>query len=96
MTRTTEIPSAPLRRSDVSVEEIGDETLLYDAHAGTVHVLNSTARLVWDLCDGEHTVSEIAEAIEAHFSVPAERDVLDDVRNTLASLVHKGLLRGRA
>jgi hypothetical protein len=38
-----------------------------------VHFLNETAALVWDLCDGRHTVAEIADAVARRYAVPLAR-----------------------
>src|SRR5690349_16917533 len=59
---------------------------------GAIHALNPTARLIWDLCDGTHTVAEIEAALRAAFEVPAETDLQVDISRTLEVFQRKGLL----
>ena len=47
----------PKRKPDVICRAAGQETLLYDSATDSVHVLNATARMVWELCDGCHTAA---------------------------------------
>ena len=82
----------PTHRPGIIAKNIGDETLLYSAEEEAIHVLNATAKLVWELCDGEHTAADMERAIRASFSVPDEQDVGRDVRQTLDILTDKGLL----
>ena len=48
------------RKEGLVIEELGDEILIYDTVNDRAHTLNRTAALVWKLCDGKRTVSEIA------------------------------------
>ncbi|MBU0493796.1 MAG: PqqD family protein [Chloroflexi bacterium] len=45
----------PRRRVGLIRQELRGQTYLYDTREETVHILNPTAGLVWDLCTGEHT-----------------------------------------
>lgn len=83
----------PVRTPGVVVQDIGDETLLYSAEGEAIHVLNPTARLIWELCDGEHTTADLVQALRASFSIDAERDVTADIRRTLEDLAARGLLQ---
>jgi coenzyme PQQ synthesis protein D (PqqD) len=51
------------RSTQLFVQELPDEVLLYDVERNEVHCLNGTAARVWALCDGERTVSEIAHLL---------------------------------
>ena len=51
------------RSTQILVEELVDELLIYDVERNQVHCLNGAAVRVWSLCDGERTVSEIARAL---------------------------------
>jgi hypothetical protein len=82
----------PIRKPGITAQDVGDETLLYTAEEEAIHVLNPTAKLVWELCDGEHTVASMEQAIRANFSVTGEHDVGRDVRRTLEVFAEKGLL----
>ncbi len=94
------IPQHPQRRPELLVERAGREALIYSAGqagppaaaGGAIHALNPTAALIWDLCDGAHSLAEIEGALRLAFSVPAERDLDADVRATIAEFQIKGLL----
>jgi len=96
------LPEYPRQLPGLVVEQAGPETLLYHAaghsegeanQGGAIHALNPTARLIWDLCDGLHTVAEIEAALRAAFEVPAEADLQGDVRGTLQEFQRKRLLQ---
>src|SRR5687767_14331341 len=38
----------------------GDDVLVYDRLTHHIHHLNATAATVWQLCDGQHSVAELA------------------------------------
>ena len=86
----------PVRKSGITAKNIGDETLLCSAKEEAVHVLNPTATLIWELCDGQHTVADMEQAIRASFSVADEQDVGKDVQRTLDVFTSKGLLNAMA
>lgn len=85
----------PRRVALVEQHQLADETLLYLPDAGTIVVINGSARMIWDLCDGARTVrdivDEILERLElADLTIVAALD--RDVRTTVAELSGHGLL----
>ena len=86
-------PSCPLHRSDLLASQLENELVLFDEAEEVVHVLNTTAKLVWELCDAHHTIDDMAQALRAQFAIPSDRDVLADVTETLALFSAKGLLQ---
>jgi hypothetical protein len=81
----------PRRKTDYHLELIDDELLLY--HPGRTKILycNQTASLVWNLCDGQRTVEEIAALLaesypEAAATIPA------DVEATLGQFLEHGAI----
>ncbi len=96
------LPERPSQLLGLIVEQAGPETLLYHATGqvagdpslgGAIHALNPTARLIWDLCDGAHTVAEIETALRAAFEVPVDHDLQTDIQRTLEVFQRKGLLQ---
>ena len=83
----------PVRTPGIIVQDIGDETLLYSAEGKAIHVLNPSARRIWELCDGEHSTVDLVQALRARFSIGAEHDVTADIRRTLEDLAARGLLQ---
>jgi hypothetical protein len=82
----------PLKRDDVVCRDMGAETLLYDAEAEAIHVLNPTALFIWNLCDGNHSFRDMKRKLVAAFSLTAERDVLADVQRTVDTFARNNLL----
>ena len=82
----------PVRKPSITAKNVGDEILLCGAEEEAIHVLNATAGLIWELCDGEHTIADMERAIRTSFSVANEQDVHRDVMQTLDVLADKGLL----
>jgi len=74
-------------------QDMGDELLLYDSERETIHTLNPTARLIWELCDGTHTIEDMEQAIRAHFAVSDGHDVSEDIQEILKTFATKGLLK---
>ena len=83
----------PVRKSGITVKDIGGEILLHSSDDKAIHVLNPTAQLIWELCDGEHTPADMASVIEVRFAVQEGHDVLGDVQQTLETFSTKGLLQ---
>ena len=84
----------PRRRRDIVQRQVDDgETVLYDPLTESLHILNATARLIWESCDGEHTPADVTHAIRARYSTTDGIDVLSDVEQTLQGLAERGLLQ---
>jgi hypothetical protein len=84
----------PVRRSSVISKKLGDETVLYDQETRAIHVLNPTAILVWELCDGSHSPEDMEESLRAEFQAEGKAGVLEDVKSTIARFQAEGLLEG--
>ena len=55
------------------VEELQDETLVYDLNRHKARCLKRTAALVWGRCDGRTSVSEVAALLEEQSATPFRR-----------------------
>jgi len=82
----------PLRKRSVLCKRMGQETVLYDKQTEAIHVLNPTAILVWDLCDGEHSLENMEKAIRNEFSVSEERTISQDIQGVIDRFFKEGLL----
>ena len=82
----------PRQKPNIMANDLGEQVALYSVEGKAVHVLNPTAHLIWDLCDGEHSLEDIELAIRSSFAIPEGRDVQADIRRTVAELSEKGLL----
>lgn len=55
---TKNLPKA--RTSEILIQELENELLIYDLRINKAFCLNETSRLVWQLCDGTNSVADIA------------------------------------
>ncbi len=74
----------PRPSTDVTLQRVGNEAILYDRRNGRAHVINSSAARIWDLCDVRATVDEITSAFAAAYAMPVA-DVSADVATILAT-----------
>ena len=90
---TTEALMPRARRDELVVEELPDETLVYDLKDHEAHCLNPTAALAWQQCDGRTTVSEMAGILAQELGLPPDEGIvwlaLDRLRR--AKLLEDGL-----
>lgn len=81
----------PKVRPSCHVREVGAERVVYEPVSHEVVILNATAYLIFEHCDGGRSVAEILEVLAGRFAAP--REVLArDLRATLELLASKGLL----
>ncbi|MFN8459218.1 MAG: PqqD family protein [Anaerolineae bacterium] len=86
------LSAKPQRQPDYRLESLDGELLLY--HPGQTQILycNQTASLIWQLCDGQHTVQEIIDLLSAAF--PAAKDTIAaDVMTTLSQFQQHGAIQ---
>lgn len=81
-----------VQKQGITVQQLGNEVILYDTRKKTTHVLNPTARRVWELCDGKHTVQDMERALRTSFSIPDGQDIANDIQHIVTTFVEKGLL----
>jgi hypothetical protein len=60
----------PLRRP-VPWRTLDTEALVVDVKGGLLYPLNSVGARIWELCDGAHSVAEIAAVLAGEFEAPA-------------------------
>lgn len=73
----------------IIVREIDTETLLYDERTHRAWCLNPSSACIWRLCDGNHTVKQIAEIAGQEMGSFVSQDI---VLIALAELREKELL----
>ena len=80
------------RASGVLVQSLPDgSTLLFDSLKGEAHPISESARLVWDACDGQHSLADLTEILVEIYDAPRDR-VAVDVLSLVESLASIGLL----
>jgi len=79
------------KRTDLLVEEIEDEVVIYDPRTHRVHHLNPMASIIWELFDVSVSPQEIVKEIVDSLNAESQK-VEKDVQETLKHLQEKGLL----
>ncbi len=64
------------REENLVVQEFDGEVLIYDLNTNKAFSLNETSSLVWQLCDGDNSFSEISESISRKLDSPANEDLV--------------------
>jgi len=76
------------RRLDLSVRSANDDLLVRSSLGTAVHVLNSTAREIWERLNGSVSLEEIAAELGRRY----QRDLRDDVLQLASALREMGLV----
>jgi hypothetical protein len=82
-----------IKKESLHVEKVGEEVLVYNLEGYRVHCLNDAAVRVWKLCNGRHTVLEIAAEFGCNLK-PTARELV--VRNAIGELSRLGLVEAPA
>jgi hypothetical protein len=77
------------RREGLIVEQIGKALVVYDVDREQAHSLNPTAALVWQHCDGAHSVQDLAHLVQNRLDVLPSTEL---VEMTLSKLEKAHLL----
>jgi len=80
------------RSSQLVVETLKDEVLIYDLEADKAHCLNKPASFIWSTCDGTKSVSDIAAIASAEFGAGVSDEY---VGLALGQLSESSLLESR-
>ncbi len=81
----------PKGREDLHKEDLEDGCALYDPKTSRVYTLNTTAALVWEYCDENHTLKQIAGEVAPACELTVD-EVMEDVRNIILDFQNKRLL----
>jgi hypothetical protein len=71
--------------------EEGSEAMLFNPDTADIMVINAVGRIVWSLCNGDHTVHDIASSLEGEFNVSYEQ-AKKDVNGFIATLAQQNFL----
>ena len=83
----------PIRSGELLGAADGGGWTVYDKETDSLHLLNDSARAIWELCDGETSPEEIAGAIRELTGLEQE-EAQSDVSGALGELRSLGLIRG--
>ncbi len=80
------------RKNNILTTELPDEVLVYDLDRHRAYCLNQTAAAIWNLCDGNTSVAEMAIRLNCKAMSPLDEEV---IRYGLELLERHHLLEGR-
>jgi hypothetical protein len=84
--------ATPQRQPDYRLELLDGELLLYHPSQTQILYCNQTASLIWQLCDGQHTVQQIIDLLSAAFPT-ADATIAADVTTTLQQFQQHGAIK---
>jgi hypothetical protein len=64
------------RKNELVIQEMPEETLVYDLKTNKAHCLNQTASLVWKNCNGNNEAADIAKILEKELKAPVHEDLV--------------------
>jgi Coenzyme PQQ synthesis protein D (PqqD) len=80
-----------VRQSRVVFARSGESALLLDPASGNYFSLTDVGARIWELCDGQHTLDEIADALAGEYDA-ARETIHADAHALLDELAAEGLL----
>ncbi len=78
------------REAELIVEELGQETLVYDLRKDRAHCLNPASAWIWKNCDGHTGVAELTRSLSRHLGSSYQEHL---VWHSLEQLARAGLLQ---
>jgi hypothetical protein len=85
------IATARPRCKRVDVYDLGDELLLYSSARELGITLNHSSKQIWQLCDGTHTLEDMATVLSQQLGC-APGALLEDICTTVMQFQNLGLL----
>jgi PqqD family protein of HPr-rel-A system len=84
------------RLADIECSNLGNELLIYNSANSSVHILNRTAKVIWDVLPQAVDLIEIESAVRSSFQIGHDTDLGSDVRETIQQLMLLGLIHEAA
>jgi coenzyme PQQ biosynthesis protein PqqD len=75
----------PKRGEQVIAQKASNDLLLFNIDDGNYYSLNEIGSRIWELCDGNHSVSQLVAALAAEYDATNE-DLEKDVAELLETL----------
>jgi len=66
------LESRPKRMQQVIAQKASNDFLLFNMEDGNYYSLNDIGGRIWELCDGNRSVSQLVVALAAEYDAPAE------------------------
>lgn len=81
----------PQQQAGFLLEELDGELMLYSIATTKIFALNQSAALIWQLCNGQHTVEAITTALAEAYP-ESQAEIGPQVAQTLAQLHAQGAI----
>ncbi len=81
----------PVRTKDIAHRVLGDEAIIVNFKDSLFYNLNPVGAFIWERCDGEHTLAQIAGELAEEYDVTPE-EAARDCLQFIEELVQQGLL----
>lgn len=79
------------KRKNFKIEKLENDFILYDELKDEIFLLNESAKIVFDMCDGNFTFKEIVDIISDTLKID-KKIILKDVKNILNEFIKKGIV----
>lgn len=73
------------RHDDLLVEQVRDETVVYDGQRQEAHSLNRAASIVWQNSDGTRTIPQLAAVLGKEMGIEPNESIVEYALDRLAS-----------
>ena len=83
--------SCPMKSPDVVIRKETKEALLFNPQDGNILCVNATGILIWDLCDGSRSKTDITREITEKYEVPLEK-AEEDCQRFLKEMEEAGFI----
>lgn len=80
-----DLQSYPRRIEQVISQKSSSDFLLFNMQDGNYYALNEIGHRIWELCDGDHSVAQLADTLASEFDAPVEI-ITNDVMELLEEL----------
>jgi len=86
-------PGCYLRKADISMVQVDDQSFLADGQGATIHQLNSVGSAIWSLLSEPITLEEVTAILLTAFPEMESAQVETDLSSLIDELMAKNLLR---
>jgi len=76
----------------VLAKELDNELMLYDSETDNVHVLNPTARHIYEEYRKGKALHEIEQSLRKSFRISGSTDISADIESYLSEMKKRGLI----
>jgi hypothetical protein len=82
----------PIKTKDTAHRVLSDEAIVVNFQNSFFYNLNPVGTFIWERCDGQHTLRQIAADLSEEYDVSPE-EAARDCQDFIDSLVEQGLLQ---